>query len=80
MDILTWSYCHSVDVIALYSGDGDYAEAARRARYCCWIQLIIQKAPSDGSNCPGPGRKWSCVSSESRGTRFFPRSPLIFVC
>jgi len=32
MDILTWSYCHSVDVIALYSGDGDYAEAARRAR------------------------------------------------
>ena len=28
----TWSYCHSVDVIALYSGDGDYAEAARRAR------------------------------------------------
>jgi uncharacterized LabA/DUF88 family protein len=29
MDILTWSYCHSVDVIALYSGDGDYAEAAR---------------------------------------------------
>jgi hypothetical protein len=23
MDILTWSYCHSVDVTALYSGDGD---------------------------------------------------------
>ncbi len=22
MDILTWSYCHSVDVIALYSGEG----------------------------------------------------------
>ncbi len=32
MDILTWSYCHSVEVLALYSGDGDYAEAVRRAR------------------------------------------------
>src|SRR5512136_1672379 len=32
MDILTWAYCHSVDVIALCSGDGDYAEAMRRAK------------------------------------------------
>ena len=32
MDILTWAYCHSVDVIALCSGDGGYAEAMRRAK------------------------------------------------
>ena len=32
MDILTWAYCHSVDVIALCSGDGGYAEAIRRAK------------------------------------------------
>lgn len=32
MDILTWSYCHSVDVIALCSGDAGYAEAIRRAK------------------------------------------------
>ena len=31
MDILTWAYCHSVDVIALCSGDGGYAVAIRRA-------------------------------------------------
>jgi hypothetical protein len=32
MDILTWAYCHSVDVIAMCSGDGGYAEAMRRAK------------------------------------------------
>ena len=32
MDILTWAYCHSVDMIALCSGDGGYAEAIRRAK------------------------------------------------
>jgi hypothetical protein len=35
--------------------------------YCYWTQLIIQKALSDGSNCPRPSRKWPCVSSESQG-------------
>ena len=32
LDILGWAYCHSVDVIALCSGDGDYAEVIRRAK------------------------------------------------
>jgi len=33
-DLLTWSYCHSVDVLALReaSGDGGYAEAVQRAK------------------------------------------------
>jgi len=38
-----------------------------RFGYCYWTQLIIQKALSDGSNCPRPSRKWPCVSSESQG-------------
>ena len=32
MDMLGWAYCHSVDVIALCSGDGGYAEAIRRVK------------------------------------------------
>jgi len=31
-DLLTWAYCHSVDVLALCSGDGGYAEAVQRAK------------------------------------------------
>jgi uncharacterized LabA/DUF88 family protein len=32
MDMLGWAYCHSVDIIALCSGDGGYAEAIRRVK------------------------------------------------
>ncbi len=32
MDMLQWAYCHSVDLIALCSGDGGYTEAIRRVK------------------------------------------------
>jgi len=31
-DILTWAHCHSVEIIALCSGDGDFADTIRRAQ------------------------------------------------
>jgi uncharacterized LabA/DUF88 family protein len=50
MDILTWSYCHSVDVIALCSGDAGYAEAIRRAKVL-GLRIEVYTIKSNGQLC-----------------------------
>ena len=50
MDILTWSYCHSVDVIALCSGDAGYAEAMRRAK-TLGLRVEVYAIKSNGQLC-----------------------------
>ena len=50
MDILTWSYCHSVDVIALCSGDAGYAEAMRRAKVL-GLRVEVYTIKSNGQLC-----------------------------